>query len=256
MMNLLIGHRGFVGSNLCLIENLKLSHFAGKKEIKNFYDHNFENIYCAAPQAKKWLANSNPSYDLNEINSLIENIRNIKCKNKFFLFSTIDVYYPTKELNEDASLDGEIHAYGKNRRFLEKSFMEIFKDKLHIIRLPALVGKGLKKNIIFDLIFKNNLNLISVNSKFQWFNLSYLEDLINICLLNNIKVLNVASEPIETEMIINKFFPKLSYLIEENKKNQSINYDIWTKYSQNKSKYLYSADEIFNLHLKNYLDSV
>ena len=66
-------------------------------------------IYIVLHRKQKWLTNKNPVYDFNEINALIENIKNIKCKNKFFLFSTIDVYYPTQKVNEDSPLDGEIH---------------------------------------------------------------------------------------------------------------------------------------------------
>jgi hypothetical protein len=38
--------------------------------------------------------------------------------------------------------------------------------------LPALFGKHIKKNIIYDLLNENEIHNINYNSLYQWYNLS------------------------------------------------------------------------------------
>lgn len=149
-MKALIGYTGFVGGNLA---SDQYTHQYNSKTIKNIVGQEFDQIVCAGVRAEKFLANRYPEQDLEAIQSLIEILKQVKCK-KFVLISTIDVYKLPQNVDENTSieLDG-LHTYGKNRYYMEEFVRNFFEDYL-IIRLPALYGKGLKKNFIYDMVHK------------------------------------------------------------------------------------------------------
>ena len=67
------------------------------------------------------------------------------------LISSIAVYADSRGKNEDDEPDTDgLSAYGSNRLQLERWVREDFPAAL-IVRLPALYGKGLKKNFLYDL---------------------------------------------------------------------------------------------------------
>ena len=145
----LIGHTGFVGSNLN--SQIKFDKKYNSKNIAEIKNQTFDVLYCAGVSAVKWFANQNPEKDILEIKNLIDNLKEVKTK-KIILISTIDIYDKLENVNEDTipnilSQD----TYGKNRYFLENWVKENFEDYL-IIRLPALFGIGLKKNFIYDMM--------------------------------------------------------------------------------------------------------
>ena len=73
-------------------------------------------------------------------------------------------------------------------------------------------------------MYNNNINNIYINSNFQWYNLDWLKEDIEICLKNKIIECNLFTEPLETEKIL-KLFPEYNY-----NQNPSIplNYDTTT----------------------------
>ena len=252
MRDLIIGHRGFVGSNLARF--LPDCVLAGRKEISGLEGQSFGTIYCAAPQAKKWWANRNPEEDLAEIQALIDACKKLQCVEQFVLFSTVDVYDPPFMVNENSTLNSDSHPYGRHRKYLEQEISVTFEGKIKILRLPALVGTGLKKNIIFDLLNCNNIDLINPNSTYQWFNLSFLPDIIEYAeSLVSCKVLNVVTEPVSTSQILDRWFyhfkPQLDWNL------NPIGYDIHTIFGVKKSSYLYTATEVLDLHLNPFIQS-
>lgn len=220
----LIGYSGFVGSTL-----LDLVDFQYKFNSKNIQDaKNFEYdiVYCAAPSAVKWKANKYPEEDLQHVYSLINNIKNIKTHN-FILFSTVDVYDNTQEVDEDYSIITEKSStYGKNRKIIE-DFVESEFENSMIIRLPALFGKNLKKNYIFDLMNNNNLELVNLNSSFQWYFIQKIQEDVQILMKNNIKKINISPQPIKTEIIVDLFFRDKKHSCVYGDK---IGYNVKTKY--------------------------
>ena len=155
----------------------------------------------------------------------IKNIfKSIKA-NKVILISTIDVYNNiNNKSNEKTIINITNHTYGKNRYLFEEFVKSHFTDVL-IIRLPALFGKGLKKNIIYDLINNNNVNKIYINSKFQWYNLEWIKEDIDVCLKNKFKTCNLFTEPMETSKILQLFQNKYTF---ENNPTKLFNYDCCT----------------------------
>jgi len=146
---ILVGYSGFVGSNL-----IEQTHFDGifnSSNIEDSYGCKPDILVYSGVRAEKFLANSQPDKDFENIKTAIENINKIKPK-KLILISTVDVYTIPQLVDENTPINYENNqAYGKNRLYLEQWVEENVEDYL-IVRLPALFGKNLKKNFIYDLI--------------------------------------------------------------------------------------------------------
>jgi len=173
--------------------------------IEDIKDKYFETVVCAAAPAQKWIANREPEEDCRKIEALIENIRTVKCK-KFILISTVDVFKKPIDVNESTvvDLDG-LHAYGKNRRLLEQFVENYFEDCL-IVRLPGLVGPGLRKNVIFDFLNNNNLHMIDSRGVFQFYPMVNLWYDIQVALTAGLKLIHLTAEPISVENVANQGF--------------------------------------------------
>lgn len=257
-MKLLVGHTGFVGSNL-----KEQAHFDGVYNSQNIgeaFGKNPDLLVYSGVRAEKFLANSEPEKDFEIVLNAISNIQKINPK-KLILISTVDVYPHPVDVDESTPPNAENHAYGKNRLYLENWVTENFTDYL-IVRLPALFGKNLKKNFIYDLIqivpamlgekkflelssannwlndyytkqengfYKLNpltpeakavlkqrffdlgftaLNFTDSRGSFQFYNLKDLWADIEIALQQNIKVLNLATEPLSVKEIYSAVYHK------------------------------------------------
>lgn len=148
-MNALVGYTGFVGSNIyqkCVFDAAYNS-----QNIEEAYGTNPDLLIYAGLRAEKYLANQAPEKDMELIIHAEENISKIAPR-KLVLISTIDVFKTPKGVDENSQIDTEnLHAYGYNRYMLEVWVREKYPDAL-IIRLPALFGKNIKKNFIYDYI--------------------------------------------------------------------------------------------------------
>lgn len=148
-MKILVGHTGFVGSNL--LEAADFDACYNSKNILEAYGSKPELLVYAGVPAAKFLANRNPGLDMACINQAKQNISCISPDN-LILISTIDVFSNPVNVDEDAEISlAGLHAYGKNRYMLEKWVREEYPEAL-IVRLPALFGKKLKKNFLYDML--------------------------------------------------------------------------------------------------------
>ena len=236
----LIGHSGFVGSTL------KKQHVFNSlfrsSDIETIQDQEFELLVCAGAQAKKWMANKNPNDDLRGIQKLMNALSRVRCK-KFILISTVDVFSDPLGKNElsDISIK-DLHPYGLHRRELELFVKKKFDESL-IIRLPGLVGAGLKKNIIYDFLNKNDLNLIDSRNTFQFYPVVNLWMDIQIALGLETDVVHLTAEPLSVAEISSQAFG----FPFTNKVNENyISYDFQTIFSEffgGKGSYTYSKRE-------------
>ena len=292
MTEFLVGYTGLVGSNIS--DEHHFTKCFNSKNISEAFGLNPNLlVYCGIP-AQKFIANSNPDEDFNIILNAIENIKKINPK-KIVLISTIDVYNNPINVDEENDFVVSKDAYGKNRKFLEDWVINNIQD-YHIIRLPGLYGKNLKKNFIYDLIniipsmlkeskyeelllqnkrlahyyYKSDnnfykcrdltdeerkklknmfinigfsaLNFTDSRGSFQFYNLANLWEHILIVIKNNIKILNIATEPITIK--------ELYYYIFEKDFNNEIsnvipNYNFKTKYDylfNGKNGYIYDKN--------------
>lgn len=165
-MDALIGCSGFVGSTLS--RQRTFSKHYRSTNIGEISGQQFDTVICAAAPAKKWLANQNPDADRDSIDHLISHLGTIQCKT-LVLISTVDVFQDPNGIDENSLVVEEgLHPYGLNRRRLEKYVASHFESTV-IVRLPGLVGPGLRKNIIFDLLNNNNLSSVDSRSHFQFY---------------------------------------------------------------------------------------
>ena len=191
--NALLGYSGFVGSTL-----LKQSSFESlyrSNNIADIHGKSFDKVVCSAVPAQKWIANRDPIADRNNIESLITHLKTITCST-FVLISTVDVFKQPQGVDENTPVDEtNLHAYGLHRRLLEKFIESHFPNHL-IVRLPGLVGPGLRKNVIFDFLNKNNLHTIDSRGVFQFYPMVNLWYDIQLALNAGLKLIHLTAEPI------------------------------------------------------------
>lgn len=191
--NALIGYTGFVGNTLR--KQTTFESLYNSKNIQDIENRDFSTVVCAGAPAQKWVANSNPEEDRRNIENLISHLMAVTCDH-FILISTVDVFQSPVGVNEETPVDEEgLHPYGLNRRRLEKFVQTQFPNSL-IVRLPGLVGPGLRKNIIFDFLNDNNLELIESRGIYQFYPMVNLWYDIEKCISQNISLVHLTSEPI------------------------------------------------------------
>jgi NAD dependent epimerase/dehydratase family len=278
-MKILVGHTGFVGSNLAESEAFDLCF--NSKNISDAFGLHPDVLVYSGVRAEKFLANKEPEKDFEVILEAIENIKKINPK-QIVLISTVDVYPNPIAVDENSEINlGMVQPYGKHRLYLENWVSSNFEDYL-IVRLPGLFGKNIKKNFIFDLIsvipsmlneakyrelasndwivsnytlqengfYKLNtieiserkilkqqfldvgfsaLNFTDSRGSFQFYNLKNLWNDIQIAQKNNVKKLNLATEPIVVNEIYKAVYGK-DFVNELN--NPIPNYDFYTVHGQ------------------------
>ncbi len=203
-MKALIGHTGFIGSNL---KNLcHFDHFYNSKNIKDITDFEYDEVICSGTPGVKWKANKFPEEDLEKIKLLQRCLLKSKIK-KFTLLSTIDVYANPVNVSESDVKSFGHHPYGNHRSFFEDFILERFESKA--LRLPIVYGPNFKKNYLYDLMNKNNLSNICLDSEVQLYNACDLPVDIDRSWQLESKVINLASEPVKFSRIVDIFFPDL-----------------------------------------------
>lgn len=240
MLNSLIGYSGYVGTTL-----LKQGNFTSLYRSTNINDidnQSFDTVVCAGAPAQKWIANREPEADRQKIEELIAHLKTVQCET-FILISTVDVFKNPIGVDEDSTVDESgLHAYGLNRRLLEKFVEAHFPNHL-IVRLPGLVGPGLRKNVIFDFLNNNNLQAIDSRGVFQFYPMVNLWYDIQIALNANLKLIHLTAEPVSVEDISKRGFGKS---FNHTLSNPAAMYDLQTKHAKvfgASDRYQYSSRE-------------
>ncbi|MCM2505989.1 NAD(P)-dependent oxidoreductase [Aureimonas altamirensis] len=201
----LIGHTGFVGSQLK--RDGAFTHLFNSSNFQDMAGEEFDEVVCAGVSAIKWLANKEPEKDWRDIAVLLDTLTTVTSK-RFTLVSTIDVYpdpcLAVCESHVPASEDGQ--PYGRHRLEVEQFVRMHFNDVL-VVRLPALFGKGLKKNVIYDLLTNNQTDRIVPNAVFQWYPLARLTADLEVAREAGLTLVNLFPEPISNERIVGELFP-------------------------------------------------
>jgi len=251
MANALIGFSGFVGSTL-----LKQASFESLYRSKNICDiegQSFDTVVCAGAPAQKWIAIREPEADRQKIEGLIAHLKTIQCK-IFILISTVDVFKDSMGVDEKTQVNETgLHAYGLHRRLLEKFVESHFPNHL-IVRLPGLVGSGLRKNVIFDFLNENNLHAIESRGIFQFYPMVSLWFDIQTALNAGLKLVHLTAEPISVADVSRRGFGKI---FEQVLGNTPATYDMRSCHAQvfgATGHYQYSAHETI-LAIRSYAQS-
>lgn len=193
MVDALVGYSGFVGSTL--LRQARFGELYRSTNIPEIEGRSFDTVVCAAAPAQKWIANREPEADLRNVGRLISSLEAVKCRT-FILISTVDVFGSPVGVDEDSPVEeSELHPYGRHRRLLERFVEEHFKSRL-IVRLPGLVGPGLRKNVIFDLLNGNNLSAIDSRAIFQFYPMVNLWYDIQIAIRAGLDLIHLTAEPL------------------------------------------------------------
>lgn len=193
MSDALVGHTGFVGSTLlrqrtfdCLYRSTNVGDMDGR---------HFDLVVCAGVSAKKWLANRDPDGDRRGIEGLVSHLSTIEAE-RFVLVSTVDVFKAPILVDESTQVEKVgLHPYGLHRRELEEFVQDRFKNVL-IVRLPGLVGAGLVKNVVFDLLNDNNLDQVDSRGVHQYYPMKHLWKDISLCLDRGLSLVHLTAAPV------------------------------------------------------------
>lgn len=240
MTNALIGFSGFVGGTI--LKQAVFEALYRSTNINNIEGQAFETVVCAGAPAQKWIANREPEVDRQTIDNLIAHLKTIQCKT-FILISTVDVFKSSLGAGEGTQVEESgLHPYGLHRRLLEKFIEEHFVNHL-IVRLPGLVGPGLRKNVIFDFLNDNNLHVIESRGVFQFYPMVNLWYDIQIALNAGLKLIHLTAEPISVANISMDGFGKhFSQILP----HTPVIYDMQTRHAHlfgSSGKYQYTARE-------------
>ena len=225
MSQALIGHSGFVGTTL--LKQKQFDSLYRSTNIGEISGQSFDLVVCAAAPAQKWAANLNPETDLQIIEGLIKHLETIQC-GRFVLVSTVDVFKKPVGVDEDSEVDESgLHPYGLHRRMLEKFVESHFPGAL-IVRLPGLVGPGLRKNIIFDFLNNNDLQKVDSRGIFQFYPMVNLWYDIHIAIQSGLTLIHLTAAPVSVSEISEDGFGRPFV---QSLENPPATYDMQSKYA-------------------------
>jgi hypothetical protein len=198
----LIGHTGFVGSNLD--RQMQFDARYNSSNIESIAGESFDLMVCAGVRAEKWIANANPAQDRAGVDRLLATLSKATAK-KLVLISTVDVFLSPIGPDEDTvvAIDG-LHAYGAHRFYLEQELAKRF-DTL-VIRLPGLYGPGIKKNVIHDFLKSHETRKIDSRAVFQFYNLERLGKDLQLASDRGLSLVHLPTEPVSVEEVARESF--------------------------------------------------
>lgn len=188
----LIGHSGFVGSNLK--RQRSFDAFFDASDVERIAGRSFDLVVCSGAPSQKWKANADPTGDRDDIECVVSALEQANVA-RLVLLSTVDVFVNPVDVDEDSPTPSAgLSAYGRNRRWLEQIAGARF-DAL-IVRLPAMYGPGLAKNVIFDLMNDNDVHRIDSRSVFQFYDVGRLWRDVETALAADLSLVHLATEPV------------------------------------------------------------
>ncbi len=203
-MNCIVGYSGLIGKTIC--RDIKFDNYINSANLNSIHGGKFDTLFLCCLPAEKWRANLDPESDLTNVLKIQRALRTVSA-NRIVLISTIDVYADVSNADENSSTFTN-EPYGKNRWLFEQFTTDSWAHS-HVIRLPGLFGKGLKKNYIYDLANKNRLEMINLNTQFQWYPLSELVTHLKVILAQKPGIYNLVTEPIKTSDLVCQLFPEI-----------------------------------------------
>jgi hypothetical protein len=198
----LIGHSNLVGGNLA--RQRAFDETYDWTTIDDIAGRSFELLVVSGAPTEKHIANADPVADRRAIGQLIAVLDQVDAS-RVVLISTVDVFGEPVEIDESTpvGLDG-LHEYGHNRRLLEEMVLARF-DAL-VVRLPGLYGRGLKKNVIHDLLREQQVGPIDSRRTVQFYGLDRLWRDVTIALDNELTVVHLATEPVSVSDVAREGF--------------------------------------------------
>jgi len=216
--NIAVVGNGLIGKRLQQFVNA--THVFDSKTLLDVPLHEYHTVYVAAPSGNRIWASENPDADQASTGLLIRTLLILKCQ-RIVLISTGDT-----QVRPDIG-------YGQHRLELENAVRGRFSNH-YVIRLPGLIGNDITKNILYDIKHKTEwATKINTNTQQQWYPLDNLEQDIASILSDDKREVNLVSEPILNQDIVDQFSQLTAKTI-----GSSIKYDL--------RPYKYTKEEIFD----------
>ena len=190
-MNALIGHTGLIGT--VLVSGIEFYQTYNSANIDKIQNCEFDTVYCAAPAGNRLLANQRPDWDTSNVKYLADCLRTVTA-NRFVLISTVDAIHSPESV------------YGGTRLALEHFVLTHFKC-CSVIRLCTLIHPDISKNLLFDIKHRQYLDRVNSATVRQYYPLTRLCKDIDTVIAHNIREINLVSEPVSDQEIIQRFLP-------------------------------------------------
>lgn len=224
MTSALIGYTGFVGGNLH--RQHPFDDLYNSSNIEAIHNHSYDLVVCAGAPGVKWKANKEPERDWASLARLMAALAQVRAQH-LILISTVDVYPQPFGVDETTPLDDMAGTpYGRHRLLLERFVQEHFAAT--VVRLPGLFGEGLKKNVIFDLLHNNALDLICPASIFQFYHLDNLWRDLTLVRQQQVGLINFATEGVSVKEIAAVAF---GFDFVNPQAQNAVHYDFKTRYA-------------------------
>ena len=202
MKSALVGHTGFVGSNL--LRQRSFDACFNSSNIDDIRGRSFDLVVFSGARAEKWKANAEPERDREHLDSLIDVLNTVAAK-KFVLVSTVDVFKSPIGVDEESPTPmDDLHAYGRNRRRLEQFAASRF--DACIVRLAGLYGHGIKKNVIYDFLNDNDVLKIDSRGVFQFYGLDRLWRDVTTAIGERLPLVHLPCEPVSVAEVARAAF--------------------------------------------------
>lgn len=179
----IIGHKGFVGS--ALFERLHIANEygvtgIGRQEYSTNTGSHFDILINADGNSSKFLASKNPLKDFQmNVDTTIEIAQDFSC-DLFVHISSVDVYNlmgNSSRTREDEAIEPvSLSNYGFSK-YCAEQVVKRFAKKWLILRLGGMVGAGMKKGPVFDILESSKL-YVHPDSLYQFINTSEVAEII------------------------------------------------------------------------------
>jgi nucleoside-diphosphate-sugar epimerase len=238
MISALVGDSGFVGSNLLRAHAFDATFRS--MNIDRIHGRAFDLLVCAGAPGTKWRANAAADEDRANIENLVKTLSKVPVQ-RLVLISTVDVFESPIDVDEQSVVSVSSQPYGRHRHWLEQELASRFQTT--ILRLPALFGPGLKKNVIYDLLHGHRLDHIHPESRYQFYDVTRLWDDIECALRLDLSLLHVTSEPLSCAAVAQRVFGRQLTAPPDNLRaeyrSQSLHAASWL----GRDGYLYTAEQ-------------
>ena len=216
MLRALIGSNGTIGASI--LDNITVDRVYNSDNLEDIAGHSFDRVIVAAPSGNRLAVNRGQTQDRLQCERIVAALS--KCNiQELVLIGSVD------------AVTAHNTEYGSNRAWLEQHLANV--HNLHTLRLCTLIGKRIKKNVLYDLKHGLFLEKIDAGAVLQWCILDDVPAQIERVIQQGPSSVNIVSEPIANAAVMQCFFPDIPH---------SIN-DISVRYDQR--PYTYTQDQIF-----------
>jgi hypothetical protein len=193
-MKALIGHTGLIGSVLAAGIEVDLCY--NSSNIEQIEHGEFDTVYCAAPSGNRLRANQDADWDTKNIQRLAHSLRTVTA-DRFVLIGSVDAVYAPESV------------YGGNRLALEH-FAQTQFELCHVIRLCTLIHPRITKNLLYDIRHRQYLDRVNGAMVRQYYPLNRLCADIDCVIQHDVRTVNLVSEPVPDQEIMQKFCPDVA----------------------------------------------